>query len=207
VRTLVVSLALALVTWGCGWQDWVFVVGPTVDSGSGLEAAVGPSCTRDTECPVSTQHCDPVSGQCVACVDDSQCTQTGLPRCDSALHRCVQCGSDVDCTSGEVCEPMSRECVHSCADGGVCPQNAPLCNQARGICFGCGADEDCASVAPGTVCDTSSGQCVQCTADSQCPTSSPRCDLTKDLCVGCLTNADCGGHGYCDPVKQACYMD
>ena len=159
-------------------------------------------CVSDTDCPLTTLHCDPVSGECFACVDDSQCTQPGLPRCDSALHSCVQCGVSSDCASGQVCEPTARQCVTACPDGGRCPASAPLCS-SRGLCVGCQANADCAGAAGGVTCNTATGQCVQCASKAQCNSTAPLCDPTTNRCVGCVSATDCR-EGYCDPVAHAC---
>ena len=195
--TLPAVATLALLA--CGTQTWSF----GGDAGAGAEASAG--CVTDTDCPSSSLHCDPASGQCVACVEDSQCTQPGLPRCDSALQQCVQCGVTGDCTAGQVCEPATHTCLSSCADGGPCPSGT-LCNQARGVCVGCTVDADCASATGGPVCDTSDGQCVQCTVDSQCASPRRRCDHADDQCVQCLSGADCDDH-VCDLATYTCVDD
>ena len=179
----------------CGTETWSF----DADAGAGSEAAA-PGCTNDTECTPSTLHCDPASGQCVACVNDSQCTQPGLPRCDTALQQCVQCGVTGDCPPGDVCEPSSHTCLVSCADGGVCPAGTQ-CSQPRAVCVGCGGNADCVNASTGPVCDAASGLCVECTSDSQCSSPKRRCNPADDQCVQCLTNADCGG----DPCNLSTY--
>jgi hypothetical protein len=111
VSNFIVPLTLALVTWGYEEQDWVFVVGSNVDSGSGLEASVALHCMRDTDCPVSTLHCVAAIRHCTA-VSSAAATSTA-------------------CRAKSVDQPASRQYVPSCANGGICPPNAPLCNQAR----------------------------------------------------------------------------
>ena len=101
-------------------------------------------CTRDTDCGLSSLHCDSFSGACVACTADIHCGQ-GARRCDSALHRCIECGSQLDCASGQVCEAMTHRCVPSCVDNGApsCPPTAPTCEPQLGLCVECQGDADC----------------------------------------------------------------
>src|SRR5437763_14838175 len=76
----------------------------------GAPDAGGP-CATDQDCPLKTLHCDPVSGQCLACVRNSDCTSASRPICDVALNRCVQCGADQDCAAGAPgwrCMPSAR---------------------------------------------------------------------------------------------------
>jgi hypothetical protein len=187
-RALVAGVATATAVFlGCGTQTWSFDVA---------------ACASDADCGVATLHCDTGSGQCVPCVVDSQCTQTGLDRCDSALHQSVQCGVTGDCAGGQVCEPTSHSCVTSCADGGVCPAGA-TCDATRAVCVGCTTDVDCASSTAGHFCDPGSRQCVACTLDSQCSAPTRFCNPASDKCVGCLTGATCESH-ICDPATFTC---
>jgi hypothetical protein len=199
-----IALAALVGLLACGQQTWSL----DADSGagsSGSEAgAPVTGCVSDGDCHIASLHCDPVSGQCFACVDDSQCTQAGLPRCDSASHQCVQCGVAGDCTSGQVCEPTSHKCLPSCADGGACPSGL-TCSQPRGVCVACTTNADCVS-AGSPVCDTGSGQCVQCVYDTQCAFPAPRCNQATGRCVQCLTAADCE-ENVCDPVTSTCLQN
>jgi hypothetical protein len=184
------AMAVALLM-ACGTQTWSF----------DTDAGASPGCSVDTDCTIAGLHCDPASGQCVACVDDMQCTQPGRPRCDSALQQCVQCGVTGDCASGQVCEPTSHTCLSSCADGGACPAGTS-CSQ-QGVCVGCSADPDCATSSSGPVCDTANGQCVQCLQDGQCAAPTRRCNHATDRCVQCLTSSDCGDN-MCNPTTFTC---
>ncbi|HEX7479099.1 MAG TPA: hypothetical protein VF331_14940 [Polyangiales bacterium] len=60
--------------------------------------------------------------------------------------------------------------------------------------------------APGSVCETSTGQCVQCLSDTDCSVSKPACDSATNTCVGCTNSAKhCGGSSpLCDASKQQC---
>jgi hypothetical protein len=141
------------------------------------------------------QVCDAVSGRCVECTADGQCTKdpakgfcvanactgcttTGATGCaarsdgkttcalgGSAIGQCVECVGDTDCK-----DPIKSFCVAN-------------------VCGGCQSAAAAACSARSTtkpVCSaggTLSGQCVECSADKDCK------DPTKSFCVA---NA-CGG--------------
>ncbi|HSS39142.1 MAG TPA: hypothetical protein VLT58_10265, partial [Polyangia bacterium] len=71
---------------------------PDAKAGSDAKAApdAARGCKTDQDCPLTTLHCDSSSGQCLACVEDGNCTSASSAHCDAALHRCVQCGADQD---------------------------------------------------------------------------------------------------------------
>jgi hypothetical protein len=198
-----VALATVFGLLACGEVTWPLDPDSGTDSGgSGSQGdASRPGCTSDADCRYA--HCDVPSGQCVPCVDSSQCTQPGLPRCDSALHLCVPCGVTGNCAAGQVCE--ADKCVPSCADGGTCATGL-TCSQPRAVCVACSTDADCVGAAGGPVCDINSGQCGQCTSDAQCKFPTPRCDYGTDRCVQCLTGADCDDH-VCNSATFTCVSD
>ena len=202
---LLTACIIAGVAIACGTQEWSF----DADSGAGAGRDGAPpngGCASDSDCRLSTLHCDTTSGQCVPCVDDTQCTTPGFPRCDSALHECVQCGVDGDCPPGQVCEPTSHRCVSPCSDAGRCPPTAPMCNM-HGLCVGCYDNQQCAFSPTGHVCDPASGQCVQCVNDDQCNYDNKRrCCRALGECVGCLTSNDCSDNGVCDPTTHDCIV-
>ena len=131
--------------------------GPLADADAGTDSRAGPDggCSSDTDCASAGTHCDTASGECVECVTDG------------------------DCGSGLVCE--SLQCVASCANGTVCPAATPVCRQPRDVCVPCSANADCAQVETGSICLTTTGQCVQCITDSDCQDGF--CDTTTNACV------------------------
>lgn len=184
------SASVALLA--CGNQTWSF----ESDAGAGSTGG----CTVDTDCKISTLHCDTSSGQCVPCVKDDQCTQPGFRVCDYALNQCVQCGVTGDCGNGQACEPTSHTCVTPCADGGGCPAGTS-CNTS-GVCVGCSGNGDCANASTGHVC-AGNGQCVQCVDDTTCAFPTPHCNPATHACVQCVTGAQCDEH-VCNPATFTC---
>lgn len=161
-------------------------------------------CASDGDCHLSSLHCDPSSGQCVACVADVQCTAASRPRCDVALHRCVECGVAQDCGAGRLCEPTTRRCLQTCLSAADCPDDE-TCDLADGICAECAVDGDCtASGRPH--CDPSLSRCVDCVDDEQCADPTRHCDRTVGHCVGCLSSNDCPSAQLCDPASSTCVV-
>jgi hypothetical protein len=73
----------------------------------------------------------------------------------------------------------------------------------------CGRDEDCASSSVGSVCDVSTGRCVQCLAARDTCPAAQRCDETANTCVaGCRNDEGCAGDGgagaRCNTTTHAC---
>lgn len=90
-------------------------------------------CTADTDCDgrSGTPYCA-ADGQCVACMQDSQCS-TDKPVCDSGDHACRGCVADVECTGG-ICLEAPGTCTDASnvvflradgSDAGTCTHDAP----------------------------------------------------------------------------------
>jgi len=162
---------VAVVLAACGDQIWAFEddaagvaaldagVDTGIGTGAGMELdaraygvradASRNGCSTDADCMVASLHCDTASGQCVQCVVDSQCTQTGLPSCDRtvgdpAVGRCVQCSDAMDCGPGHTCAPTTHTCVAFCTSSEQCPPSEPSCS-ADGVCVAleCTSNFDC----------------------------------------------------------------
>ena len=167
------------------------------------DASVAHGCVSDQDCPLASLHCDPISGQCFACVSDGDCaTTSGRPRCDAALHICVQCGTDQDCPTGTKCSAPTRSCVKTCGTGSDCAATGVWCDD--GMCAQCDDDFHCSGAHP--YCDLTTDQCVACVNDGQCGTTpgAPHCNRTTGGCVACLTSGDCSAGTVCDPADWTC---
>jgi len=179
-------------------------------------------------CPAG-QTCDTASGECVAqleicdvCIKDDECGYGA---------RCAVVGNN------KVCVP---ECLTggACASGGTCTsvQGVDVCMPAGSVCCfgegcpsGCQSSQDCGGLTP--VCDTLTGECVECSNSSQCPgggfcnTETNTCEEnTSDCnppceglfalcnpatltCVQCITDADCAADEFCSPANNTCTTD
>jgi hypothetical protein len=169
------------------------------------EAGGTVGCTGDNDCVLASLRCDRVSGACVPCLADTDCSpDAGAPRCDTALHRCVQCGLASDCASVDTCEPMTHKCLHQCNDNKACSGPYSHCDLGRGWCVECATNTDCDHPWDKRVCELTSGQCVQCARDLDCAQNRPRCDQSVNRCVECLSQGDCAPGQICDPEGSAC---
>jgi hypothetical protein len=187
----------------CGTQNLVFddPVDAAPDSAPDAAFTSPSGCASDRDCVLDGLHCDPSSGQCVACVTKDQCTEPGYGVCDFALNSCVECGADDDCGSG-TCEPMTHRCIPSCSDAGTCPSGL-FCDPGARVCIGCVSNGFCDSrSAP--VCDPSIDQCVQCVDSADCPSDRHVCDRTMGRCVECVNAQNCHTGEVCDPTDRTC---
>lgn len=113
-------------------------------------------CERSADC-ARGDVCDEVSGACLGCRSDADCTDAADGRhCNLAVHRCVAC------TSNE-----------------TCPATQPRCRLSTGACVACTSNEDCGRKEP--VCDPRTFTCrAGCTGDAHCP--GQRCDTKTATC-------------------------
>lgn len=141
-----------------------------------------PGCSAaNPTCP-SGLVCDATRGQCVECINGTQCPNAPLTICDPTTHSCVQCATSADCTDHgrPVCDPANHTCV-GCLSNADCPNN--------GVC--------------------TMNRCVQCLSDAQCGGTTPRCNVATNACVACLPGAtdNCPTNQYCRPdfrCEQGC---
>lgn len=173
-------------------------------------------CTTNADCTgASASHsgvaCDVATGACVACTTDANCGQgfycngttlactptlaDGSPIPNDPLHggTCTTATGKAVCTTG-VCD-TDNDCGLASGHGpctttaqcraGVCATSGAN----AGKCEPCAADTDCPS---GLVCNTTTNQCVTCTAASPaaCKTTTPVCNVATNGCVAC--NGDNG---------------
>ena len=150
---------------------------------------VGDDCGGcDPPCDSATPHC--VEGQCLECLQDSDCSST-FPVCQDGV-----CTNDTGCTGDKPYFDVDLGCVE-CLNDGHCPEAD--CNTSLGICGDCPQCED-----PYPACTEVDGQtyCVQCTTDAHCPNGGT-CNLTTFACEGGLVSSvptcEPGDDSTCDP--------
>jgi hypothetical protein len=121
---------------------------------------------------------------------------------------CTRSVQPVICTNNSQCAPrvcISGQC-QNCTNSNQC--DAPnVCNTASGTCvapappgFNC-VTEGCVGPRAGLVCDTSTGQCVNCTSYTDCPRVPVQGETIQQACIGgicrggeaCQSNPDCFG--------------
>ena len=167
---------------------------------TGCNATGATGCSDRTDGKVVCSTTGAASGQCVECAADTQCTKdpakgfcvanactgcnaTGATGCSArtdgrtvcatggaAAGQCVECAADTQCTS----DPAKGFCVANACTG----------------CSTVGATGCTARTDGKVVCATSgasSGQCVECAADSQCTSSPAKGFCVANACTGCNT--------------------
>jgi outer membrane protein OmpA-like peptidoglycan-associated protein len=82
-----------------------------------------------------------------------------------------ECVTDADCgdaTSGKVCDDTTQVCIdgcrgtdgNGCGEGFECTSTDATIGQCLEIQAGCASDADCGDATSGSICDTSTGECV-----------------------------------------------
>lgn len=138
--------------------------------------------------------------------------------CKVGVFECVACVDDSTCTD-QVCNLDSNTCV-DCIDNSLCTEvGASTCD--GGTCGACVMDDDCAHLEGTPRCD--SGTCkVECEDDSHC--GGKVCDVTTQKCTtespasagqceSCVSDTQCNdgyhcvalGFGSPDPVPRGNY--
>lgn len=190
--------------------------GGTASSGSGGAAGATagqggtrPGCVTDGDCQLTPLHCEPQSGACVECLDQSHCQVPGLARCDAALHRCVECGVEQDCAEGWTCDTRTRRCALACTEDTQCPATAHGCDEERQLCEECETEsdgeneheDDCQFDPTRPFCSADTF-CVACLTDADC--SGGHCDTLVGRCRECRDSRDCIAPAVCDPSTYTC---
>ncbi len=142
-------------------------------------------CAQNSDCP-ATEQCMP-SGRC-GCFADTDCP-LDLPTCvggdlSSSTFGVCACTASTVCGTASVCETRFPYAIVDAND----------LNEAGGACIkACATNADCTTNFPGSsnlLCDTTTGYCVGCMADSDCTASA---DPTKPYVTpSCLLYPDGG---------------
>jgi hypothetical protein len=190
--------------------------GSTAGSGgtSGTGGSSAGECASDLECAADQPQCNS-DQQCGACTSDDACEdRTDTTRCNlasgSTQGQCVQCLDPSDCT-----DPAKPRCVsNACAECSMhsdCTDPArPQCT--AGACAPCDDDAACTARPQGTHCmknpgTITSGTCVTCIDNSHCENPTPECNADH-TCVPCTGNGACTdrpGKTVCDLSADATF--
>ena len=173
-----------------------------------------PDCTSDEECAVDQPQCN-ADGSCGACTSDEACEgREGKPRCSLGLGafqgQCVLCVEPSDCADAATPYCLERACVECTTHAQCTDPSKPQCN--AGVCGGCTGDSACEGRAEGTHCvtaagDASLGQCVGCTEHGHCENPTPECGADH-ACKTCASNDACNGRAatpVCDLSSDAAF--
>ena len=128
-------------------------------------------------CSGTAPVCDPGSGRCVECTQNSECPTAGKGFCvANTCQGCNAAGASAGGVDGGVSDGGS-------SDGGVlaaCVGAKPVCATSGAVigqCVQCLTSSDCSGATP--VCN-STNTCVPCTTDSQCTTGPGVCMFHQD---------------------------
>lgn len=159
------------------------------------------ACTDDSQCTDGV--CDPDTNSCATCLADGSGCAAPTPVCldPDTAPVCVECGVDGDCASG-VCQ-TDNTCAQcgsddDCAGDSVCESNA--CVACRDT--SAGIDDGCTAAAPSCVGTDGAEMCVECASDAECAVGV--CDLTTFACVACLEDATADEDHGCDAAAPVC---
>jgi hypothetical protein len=115
------------------------------------------------------------------------------------------------CPPGYYCGdkgPPDAKPPPGCKTDADCAPYLKLCNTFTGSCVACKADTDCLVSAMGKYCNTFTGSCIACKADADCIpyVTGKFCNTTTGLCIACKVDADCFGPTakYCNPAVGQC---
>ncbi len=149
-----------------------------LDSGMDVSATDAPAADTPVDTPPADVPALDVARSSCRGDDDCRGNELGLLACDLASGRCVACTPTSDrCPTGEYCDPMGLRCVAGCRDDMACGT--------------AGADAG----SPTPRCDTTTRQCVACTADAHCP---PGTLCRGNQCVtGCTESQPCAAGRSC----------
>lgn len=176
---LAALLAVPLALSGCG--------GVTEEESNGPK-----NCSSDTDCD-TTEICHPVGSVCVkSCADASEC--------DTGVCEAVVAGD-----TRLICKCTASSCGAVTVDGGT---NNQVCSVGiDDVCENaCEQDSDCVDFFPSRTCDTVSKLCVPieagCTSNASCTAAAAsKCETSSGNCVACTVDSDCshlGGLTDCD---------
>jgi hypothetical protein len=150
------------------------------------------TCKEDIQCPEATPACLE-DGTCAQCSsgNSTACLNTNTPLCDPSTNVCVGCITDDDCYGSNkiICDSATKQC-RECNSDADCPSSAPAC-QPSGLCGECSTSNLTKCVAPLSICEPTSGTCVNCVQDTDCTEDNPYCDTQANYCRQCLKDEHC----------------
>jgi hypothetical protein len=175
----------------------------------------GLTCETNADCPTpEKQFCEPMSGICVACVDNSNCL--GGQYCDAYGTR--ECITDCTlpwanaCLPGQYCDELAKDCVSDCRWQGSLPCAAgSYCSTESGLCVVANALVVTTPVDPGAECPTGGVKIETGIDDNGNMVLDPaEVDSTSYVCNGLRTIVDvedvAPGEGGCATGGKVVYM-
>jgi hypothetical protein len=90
-------------------------------------------CASASVCPPDAPTCDG-RGLCIRCAHDGECDTSSAPYCNLALGQCVACLDNSQCPTAQLCHPYRQVCVR-CVTSADCVGDRHICNPATGVCI------------------------------------------------------------------------
>jgi len=172
------------------------------------------------DCSGPTPICDQTSGKCVACIDNSSCTELDKSVCDLSSHTCTACTDNSGCShlagrgvcNGGSCVECTSETEESACNGHTCDSSTNTCTSVLrysiDVCRPCGGDSECKGNQSAThycVPMVFSPAGVSQPVGSYCLASVPNTGCTKPYGSGITRTTVSGktGLSFCGPVETA----
>jgi MYXO-CTERM domain-containing protein len=170
--------------------------------GAARGGSAGSGSTATSGAAGSSVSCDPRTGKCGGCVDDSWCPGQ---HCQLATHSCLTCVVDSQCSAGFWCNTQTGTCTAQLSNSVAIPIVSYHSPALTGTCSTSVAAVVCAS----GVCETSDNECGlvlgdTCTSSAQC--RSGDCSAAG-ICIAsgtCAADADCGSGQWCNIAAGTC---
>lgn len=100
-------------------------------------------------------------------------------------------------SSGYCCGGVYQTTSCGCTSNLDCTDDL-VCDTTSGDCVECIDDSVCDNV-----CDTNTNTCVECTTVEHCSGDTPFCNTDEGICVECVSDANCDGN-VCDTTNGIC---
>ncbi len=197
-------------TCGCGGISKVECSGATPKCDAAQDKCVECVSSEDCSANATNKFCfargataDAKDNTCVACDPATNAGCAGTTPICNASATCEACtASPNNCDGTLVClsaGPSAGACQCSASSDCTTP-TTPICDGMSKLCVGCTTNAQCNAKKAGDVCETATGDCVDCLQNTDCAAteycSSKVCTVKKTPGVSCGAAAECAS-GFC----------
>lgn len=142
-------------------------------------------------CEGELPYCNQDLKECVACLDNTHCTETGKPLCQTSTGKCGACLSEADCTDPDKahCNAETLVCEYPCQEDADCEGLAGT--------EACGPDDVCVECTPtnetvcdGKICVPDTNSCSEDIEQGETP-----------ICSNCVSDTQCVADHKCIPLE------
>eukprot|EP00092_Neocalanus_flemingeri_P018888 GFUD01020456.1.p1 GENE.GFUD01020456.1~~GFUD01020456.1.p1 ORF type:complete len:398 (+),score=59.83 GFUD01020456.1:93-1286(+) len=151
-------------------------------------------CLEDADCKPPTPVCSVLTGRCVECETNTDCTEATKPICNTNANICEadQCSTCVAPTA--TCDPITGDCVECLDDSDCSDPIKPICDAVDQICKPeCTKDADCNTedYCQCTITEHSTDECSAGKCTSGCRNVGDPCSISTGV------NGNCNGVHEC----------